>query len=154
MTSLDLTSLSPSISSPRLAGVASCRRIPAVEWVVVRFFPCLECSRQPLEPRHTLHRYGTDYTSVSDASTRRHTANSVRYTARWATSVCVLMVTLVLVVVLPFLFALSPFSHFFFFFLLLFFIFIIITLFSLSPLVFVSLLFPPSPPCFSLCGKS
>ncbi|XP_045111027.1 cardioacceleratory peptide receptor-like isoform X3 [Portunus trituberculatus] len=61
-------------------------RIPAVEWVVVRFFPCLECSRQPLEPRHTLHRYGTDYTSVSDASTRRHTANSVRYTASTSTA--------------------------------------------------------------------
>ncbi|MPC26036.1 hypothetical protein E2C01_019165 [Portunus trituberculatus] len=76
----------PRLSSPCPAGVASYRRIPAVEWVVVRFFPCLECSRQPLEPRHTLHRYGTDYTSVSDASTRRHTANSVRYTASTSTA--------------------------------------------------------------------
>ncbi|XP_050733700.1 cardioacceleratory peptide receptor-like isoform X2 [Eriocheir sinensis] len=57
------------------------RRIPAVDWLVVRLFPCLECSRQPLEPQRILHRYGTDYTSVSDASTRRHTVNSVRYTA-------------------------------------------------------------------------
>ncbi|XP_069191327.1 cardioacceleratory peptide receptor isoform X2 [Procambarus clarkii] len=53
------------------------RRIPAVEWVVRRAFPCLECAQEPLEPVHRFQRYGTEYTTVSDASSRRHTLTSV-----------------------------------------------------------------------------
>ncbi|XP_037790853.1 cardioacceleratory peptide receptor-like [Penaeus monodon] len=59
------------------------RRIPAINWVVTRVFPCLACAQQPLEPDGPFRRYGTEYTTMSDASSRRHTLTSVRYNARY-----------------------------------------------------------------------
>ncbi|KAG7164774.1 putative cardioacceleratory peptide receptor-like, partial [Homarus americanus] len=53
------------------------QRIPVVDWVVRQVFPCLECAQQPVENRGAFHRYGTEYTTVSDASSRRHTLTSV-----------------------------------------------------------------------------
>ncbi|CAL4173494.1 unnamed protein product, partial [Meganyctiphanes norvegica] len=56
------------------------RRIPAINWLVTLFSPCLECARQPLEPAGPFRRYGTEYTTMtSDISSRRSTHNNTRY---------------------------------------------------------------------------
>ncbi|CAL4121812.1 unnamed protein product, partial [Meganyctiphanes norvegica] len=56
------------------------RRIPAINWLVMLFSPCLECARQPLEPAGPFRRYGTEYTTMtSDISSRRQTNNNPRY---------------------------------------------------------------------------
>ncbi|XP_071518344.1 cardioacceleratory peptide receptor-like [Panulirus ornatus] len=55
------------------------RRIPVINWCVKRLLPCLACAQQPLEGSGRFHRYGTEYSSVSDVSSRRHTLTSIRY---------------------------------------------------------------------------
>ncbi|KAK4290329.1 hypothetical protein Pmani_036752, partial [Petrolisthes manimaculis] len=49
------------------------RRIPVVEWVVGVACPCLECSSQPVEGSRSHRRRATEFSNLSDASSRRTT---------------------------------------------------------------------------------
>ncbi|XP_076048545.1 cardioacceleratory peptide receptor-like isoform X2 [Oratosquilla oratoria] len=63
------------------------RRIRLIDWIARSLFPCFRCSRRPLDPEGPFLRSGTEYTTMSDVSSRRHYGpTSVRYNVRYSSA--------------------------------------------------------------------